>query len=454
MYGVDKERPVHFIGIGGIGMSGIAKILLAQGYKVTGSDLGHNDVIEELVSLGAKIYKGHDKENVKDAQFIVRSTAINKENPEIAEALKLNLPVVRRAEMLAELMRVKFGIAVAGAHGKTTTTSILSTILFNLNASATSVIGGIVKNLGGHAFLGKSKYFVAEADESDGSFLCLNPVMSIITNIDNDHLDFYHTEAKIFKAFQTFVDKIPFHGNIIINGQDPKLVKLKENSTKQFTTVGISDEKGLYDFTASEIKVDLYGAKFKVETPNGSAEFSLSLSGDHNILNALCAIAVVQRLGYELSEIATALKSFEGVKRRFEKVYVDKDFCIIDDYGHHPTEIASTLKTARKQFPNKNLTIVFEPHRYSRTERLWDDFVDAFKEADRTIITPIYAASEENVNNISPEKLVADINDVFGQAEYLADWNLERVIEEAKRDGHILLCLGAGSISKKLQASL
>ena len=454
MYGIDKERPIHFIGIGGIGMSGIAKILLAQGYKVSGSDLGYNEVIEELVSMGAIVFKGHQKENVENAQFIVRSTAINKENPEIVEALRLNLPVVRRAEMLAELMRVKYGIAVPGAHGKTTTTSILSTILNNLNASATSVIGGIVKNLGGHAFLGKSKYFVAEADESDGSFLCLNPVMSIITNIDNDHLDFYHTEAKIFEAFQTFVSKIPFYGNIIINGHDPKLLLLKESSNKRFTTVGISSVKDEFDFTASDIKVDLYGAKFRVDTDDEFANFSLSLSGDHNILNALCAIALVRRLGFSLPEIATALAGFEGVKRRFEKVYVDDEFCIIDDYGHHPTEIASTLKTARKQFPNKNLTIVFEPHRFSRTERLWDDFVNAFKEANRTIITPIYAASEKNTNNISAEKLVSEIERLCGRAEYLEDWDLTRVIQEAKSEGHILLCLGAGSISKKLKASL
>ncbi len=457
MLGIAKNLKLHFIGIGGIGMSGIAEVLVDLGYRVSGSDLQSSSVTEHLQEKGATIYLGHKAENIEDASLIVCSSAIDTKNPEIRRAQELNIPIIKRAEMLAELMRLKYGIAIAGSHGKTTTTSLVATIFKEAELDPTHIIGGIVHNLGGNAQKGDGQFLVAEADESDGSFLFLNPILSVVTNIDNDHLDHYGSEENIQAAFVEFVNKVPFYGRVVLNAQDPNTQKVKHKIKRPMLWFGVdAHPQNLLEFE--------YGASALVESPAG-VEFDLYEKGDkkvrltltipglHNVKNALAAIAISREVGIDYTVIEKALKKFTGVGRRLEKLYAHNDFLIIDDYGHHPTEIGATLTTLRTVYPNHKLVVVFEPHRYTRTKQLWNQFITSFGCADEVYITPIYAASEISIEGISSDKLVQEINKNGIKASYLESLDLMKdLVINHKNHKTLLVTLGAGAISKKMRA--
>lgn len=451
MFGIDRELKIHFVGIGGIGMSGIAEILINLGYSVSGSDISQNANVQKLKSLGATIFNEHIASNIDDVQILVYSSAIKKDNPEIMKAVELKIPIIQRAEMLAELMRLKFGIAVAGSHGKTTTTSFLSTILKECKLNPTCIVGGIVKNLGGHALKGDSEYLVAEADESDGSFLYLNPIMSVITNIDNDHLDYYKTEEKLEQAFEDFVNKAPFYGKVALNIEDKKSKELISKIKRPYLTYGLSSKAEYY---ASDIVFNADGSEFNVNFNGEKFRTKISLSGEHNVLNALSAIAIAHQLKLSLGEICEAIAKFEGVGRRFEIIH-NEDFIVVDDYGHHPTEIAATLKTAKQKYPDRNIVSIFEPHRFTRTQEHWDDFVNSFSEVSKVYVAPIYAASEKQIEDITSEKLVKAIDEKFGNAEFMQSWDkIEELFEVGKKENLVILGLGAGSISKVMRTKV
>lgn len=439
---------IHFVGIGGIGMSGIAEVLLSLGYKVSGSDAAESANVKKLRQMGAEIHIGHRAENIKDVTVVVHTSAVNSTNPEMAQAKALSIPIIRRAEMLAELMRLKYGLAVAGTHGKTTTTSFLATILQECNLDPTYIIGGIVKNLDGHAKVGKSDYLVAEADESDGSFLLLTPVMSVITNIDNDHMDHYGTEENLFKSFVEFANKIPFYGVVALNAHDTKLMKLKSELKRPAVTFGIEVPA---DFEAKNIEFGHFDTSFDVYYKGEKKErFKINLPGRHNILNSLGAAALAFHMGLSFKEIANAVCKLEGVGRRFQLLHKEKTFEVVDDYGHHPTEISSTLKIVKDTRPDYKKIVIFEPHRFTRTRDCWDQFLHCFNDADELYLLPIYAASETPIDGISTDRLVEDINRLhpnFAKKIENIDM-LTRVIESHKGDKTIVVTLGAGSIGK------
>lgn len=452
MFGINKKLKLHFIGIGGIGMSGIAKVLLNLGYQVSGSDLGTNETIDKLKAQGAEIYKGHNTSNINDVQIVVYSSAIDKNNPEIIEAKKQKIPLIRRAEMLAELMRLKYGIAIAGSHGKTTTTSFLATILSKLEYKPTYIIGGLVKNLEDNAQIGESELLVAEADESDGSFLHLNPIMSVITNIDNDHLDFYGTVDRLEDAFEEFANKVPFYGFVAINANDKSSLKLIEKLKRPYVTFGIEGKETNVediDYLASNLVEDESGCEFSLSVEDKIFKMKVKLNGEHNILNALGAISMAHKIGASLSDIARVIGDFEGVSRRQEIIYKNKDFLVMDDYAHHPTELVATINTVKKKFPDKKLVVCFEPHRYSRTKSFWNEFVASFDLVDEVNILPIYGASEAPIDYIDSEILVKNINERGISANYLKKVELLKdIFSENKSDNTVVLTLGAGPISR------
>jgi UDP-N-acetylmuramate--alanine ligase len=455
MLGFSKDLVVHFIGIGGIGMSGIAEILLALGYKVSGSDLNTSSVTEKLQSLGAKIYQGHNAQNVVNADIIVYSSAIDTTNPEIISAKLKKIPIIRRAEMLAELMRLKIGIAIAGAHGKTTTTSMVATIFDKAKLDPTHVIGGIVHNLGNHAKSGKGEYIIVEADESDGSFLLLRPIMCVVTNIDNDHLDHYKNVENIHKSFIEFINNLPFYGKAILWGNDPQIQKIAEHIKRRITYFGITHSNNFKNelaYSASDIQYFVDGCNFNVMSNNKSlGKISLQVTGEHNVLNAMAAISISLEAGLSFEEVKNGIFEFKGVGRRLERLYKKNEFEIIDDYGHHPTEIKATIKTL-KEIYKKKLTVVFEPHRYTRTKELWSDFLTAFEGADEVYILPIYAASEKEIPEITSEKLSKQIKVYNTTASYLKSFeDLKKLVSEKINNDQVLLTLGAGAISKQMK---
>lgn len=443
---------LHFIGIGGIGMSGIAEVLLSMGYKVSGSDIAESANTSKLRQMGAEIFIGHKKENAKNASIVIYSSAVTKENPEMMVARECNLPVMRRAEMLAELMRLKHGLAVAGTHGKTTTTSFLATILQGSDYDPTYIIGGIVKNLNGHAKVGKGDFLVAEADESDGSFLLLNPIMSVVTNIDNDHMDHYKTEENLLASFEEFLNKVPFYGMSALNAHDARLMEMVKRIKKPFSTFGISDELDFTpDFGAKNITFGEISSTFNLVVDGEiKAAITINLPGRHNILNALGAISIAGRMGITFESIAKSIKNFDGVGRRFQQLYKDSEIEIIDDYGHHPTEVMTTLKTLRDTRKGR-VVCIFEPHRYTRTRDCWEQFLHCFNSVDQVYISPIYAASELPIDGIDSSVLVRDINKLHpNTAVYLEDLSqLHKVIMDNK--GSVIATLGAGSIGKKIR---
>ncbi len=447
MFRIKDKTHIHFIGIGGIGMSGIAEILLRMGYTVQGSDLSKNDRTKSIESLGGKVFKGHSGDYIsKETSVVVYSTAVPKDNPELVRANELNVPRIRRAEMLAELMRLKYGIAVAGTHGKTTTSSILATILHQLKIDPTHVIGGVVQNFGGNAQLGKSEFIVVEADESDGSFLHLNPVLSVITNIDNDHLDFYGSEDKIFQAFEEFINKIPFYGINAFNIHDDKLKTLIERTKKPYRTFGIEAdcdyEARNLEFKKGQSSFDLYLRGSKITS------VKLNLPGRHNVLNTLGAITVAHQLIDDLQSICKAVESFSGVGRRFETLYEKDGFTIVDDYAHHPTEVQEVLKTAFSLNLDR-LVVIFEPHRFTRTRDCWDQFSECFKNLKELVLLPIYPASELPIPGISSEELGKDI----GRPKILSSWDeTEKYLDQLKSEKAFVVTMGAGAIGRNIRS--
>ena len=444
-----ESTQLHFVGIGGIGMSGIAEVFLNQGYPVTGSDIAPSDVTRRLEQLGARIFVGHAAENVRGSHVVVVSSAVRSENPEVLEAKRLRIPVIPRAEMLGELMRGKFGIAVAGTHGKTTTTSMLATILTVAGFDPTLVIGGKVDSLGGNAKLGKGQYVIAEADESDGSFLHLPATFAIVTNIDSDHLDHYGNLTAIEDAFVDFVAKIPFYGIAAICGEDEGIRRVLGRFTKPVETYGFSSQ---WDYYADEIEVLGAGSRFRVWKRGAVlGTIQLKVPGRHNILNALAAVAISMKLGIDFKVISRALLEFNGVKRRFETRWENLETRqrVVDDYAHHPTEIQATLAAARQVWKGRIVSI-FQPHRYSRTLHCQKEFLKAFSDSDVVMITDIYAAGEDPIEGITAQSLVELLRHSFhGSVSYSGDLETtkQRVLAEFKK-GDLVLCLGAGSITK------
>ena len=443
MYG--KIRKIHFIGIGGIGMSGIAEVLLNLGYQISGSDLRASDITQRLGGMGAEISLGHAAGNLRDVDVVVTSSAVKADNAEVAEALRCLIPVIPRAEMLAELMRMKFGIAVAGTHGKTTTTSMVATVLCHGDLDPTAVIGGRLDAFGSNAKLGQGKFLVAEADESDGSFLKLSPTIAIVTNIDADHLDYYRDLDEIKETFVEFINKIPFYGRAILCLDDKNIQSIIPQVRKRFTTYGFSAQA---DFQASEVEHQALQTSFAVDyCGQRLGRISFQMPGDHNVLNALAATAAAMEVGLSFATIAAGFKNFGGVQRRFQiKDEVD-GIMIVDDYGHHPAEIKATLNAARKGWERRIIT-VFQPHRYSRTAALFDDFTTAFYETDQLIVLDIYAAGEEPIADIDSERLAAQISGHGHKGvRYLSD--RDQVIEHllaSCQAGDIVITMGAGNV--------
>lgn len=462
MFRKENNTKIHFIGIGGIGMSGIAHVLLQQGYQVSGSDIKEGSTTQQLRKSGADIYIGHHEKNVELASVVVYSSAVNIENPEMVASQKRGLPLIRRAEMLAELMRLKYGIAIAGTHGKTTTTSFLATILHECKIDPTHIIGGIVENLGGHARVGTGNVLVAEADESDGSFLLLSPIMSVITNIDDDHLDYYKTKKRLIKAFTEFANRIPFYGCCALNVHDESLREVKKNLKRPWVNFGIweerPDHKEVIDYEAREIVYKGHEAHYKLYYKGTFAtDVRLLIPGRHNILNSLGAIAIAHKMDLDFISIAKSLEKFKGAGRRFETLYKEKNFHIIDDYAHHPTEVSNTL-VAAKQLGYSKLVVLFEPHRYSRTQQCWKDFLHCFNKADEIFIGPIYAASEHEIPGVTGERLVQDINELHpGFATSLDSIDhIEKLFKKYIEDGTstLFMTLGAGSIGRKVREAV
>jgi len=469
-----KIQRIHFVGIGGIGMSGIAEVLLNLGYKVSGSDLKSSTVTERLAGLGAAIFEGHRVENIAGAEVVVTSSAIAADNPEVDEAHKQHIPVIQRAEMLAELMRLKYGIAIAGMHGKTTTTSMVAAVLAAGGLDPTVVVGGRVDAMGSNARLGKSQYLVAEADESDRSFLKLTPILSVVTNIDREHMDCYRNMRDVKKTFLEFMDRVPFYGMVVACNDDPLLRRLLPEVQRRTVTYGT---KRGSDFlikiptsresqhphpvpakdAATRVGHPLDArplSRFEVsygkagEQKQDLGEFTLHVPGAHNVLNATAAIAVGVGLDVNVEAIRTALDQFRGVDRRFQLRGRAAGVSVIDDYGHHPTEIKATLAAAR-QCDFRKIHVVFQPHRYTRTRDLMEEFTTAFGDADSLWLLDIYAASEKPIEGITGEALAQRIREGGKSVEYVRSFaDAVNAAAAAAQDGDMIMTLGAGSVSQ------
>jgi len=450
-----RVRRIHFVGIGGVGMSGIAEVLLTQGYEISGSDLHESKIIQRLSQLGANIYLSHSGEWVKDADVVVVSSAIDPSNPEVSTAKELDIPIIPRAEMLAELMRFQYGIAVAGTHGKTTTTSLLAHLLATAGLDPTYVIGGVLNHLGSNAYLGKGKFLVAEADESDASFLYLKPMMAVVTNINKDHLHTYGGDVnQLSQAFKTFIQQLPFYGLVVMCLDDLGVQALLPAVTRPFLTYGFHPEAM---FRATDYACQAGMSLFKVMRPSGEAlEVRLALAGQHNVQNALATIAIATELGISDEIIYQALNSFQGVNRRFQQYGEFKTeqgkFLLVDDYGHHPRELASTIQAARDVWPERRLVMVFQPHRYSRTQDLFQEFIEILSTVDQLILLDIYAAGETPILGISGKSLAEQLRQQSSNKEAIVfledDNNLADILLHTVRDQDIVLTQGAGTIGK------
>jgi UDP-N-acetylmuramate--alanine ligase len=441
-----RIKHIHFVGIGGIGMSGIAEVLLNLGYHVSGSDLRATPITESLKKQGATIFYTHAAENIGAAHVVVTSSAVRQDNPEILSAGRRNIPVIRRAEMLAELARLKYSIAIAGTHGKTTTTSMIATIVDRAGLDPTVVVGGLLNTIGSNAKLGKGEYIVLEADESDGSFLLLSPTMAVVTNIEADHLDHYKDLAEIKEAFLQFVNKVPFYGAAILCLDDPAVQSLIPMMKRRFVTFGTAAQA---DVSILETTPSGLGSTFTLRFNGGSTQrFDLRVPGMHNVLNATAAFAATRDMGIEPSVIAAALKDFHGVDRRFQ-VKSSDGITVVDDYAHHPTEVRAALSAA-KSGGFRRIFAIFQPHRYTRTMHLMDDFARAFNLADVVLLLDIYPAGETPIEGVTTPALVAKIRsfghkDVLYAPDYAA---IEKYVAENARDGDAVLVMGAGSVTK------
>ncbi len=448
----NKIRAIHMVGIGGSGMSGIAEVLLNLGYSVHGSDLSNSATVQRLRGLGAVIHLGHAAENLGDAQVVVRSSAVSDYNPEVQAARERGIPVIPRAEMLAELMRLRTGIAVAGTHGKTTTTSLTAAIFDAAGLDPTVIIGGLLNAYRANGHLGQGEYLIAESDESDGSFLCLFPIINVVTNVDYDHIDHYGTQEAIDDAFVAFMNKVPFYGMNVICSDDPGVRRLIPRIKRPFVTYGFGRDCRI----RGEIIECGASNRFNVWLRNRGGQekkllenVTLSQPGRHNILNALAAIGVALQAGISPEKCAEGLASFSGVGRRFELKGEKNGITVIDDYGHHPTEIQATIRTARQVFPGRRLVMVFQPHRFSRTQALFGEFCQTFGDVDKLYLTEIYPASEAPIPGVNGVNLALGIRQ-FSKTDVCYKPNFDEVVEALKtelRPGDVLITQGAGSVT-------
>lgn len=449
-----RVSQVHFVGIGGVGMAGIAEVLLNLGYRVSGSDLRAGPATRRLQDLGASVHIGHAESNIEGSDVVVTSTAVAKDNPEVAAAHAQRVPVVRRAEMLAELMRFRYGIAIAGTHGKTTTTSLVASVLAEGALDPTFVVGGKLLSAGANAKLGGGPYLVAEADESDASFLHLNPMIAVVTNIDADHLETYGGEfSRLQDTFIEFLHRLPFYGLAVVCIDDPVIASLIDNLGRPITTYGLHSDA---DVRAEDIRIDGRGSHFTVRLARGEqhehAEIHLNLPGRHNVLNALAAVAVGSELGVPLKQIGAALTAFAGISRRCEIVGElqagDGTALLIDDYGHHPSELEATLAAMRDAWPGRRLVTVFQPHRYSRTRDLFDDFCNVLADTDPLLLTEVYPAGETPISSADGRALARGIR-ARGKSSPVFVETLDELIPtlaDLIQPGDVVLTLGAGNI--------
>jgi UDP-N-acetylmuramate--alanine ligase len=439
-----KIKRIHFVGIGGIGMSGIAEVLLNIGYEISGSDIGQSSTVKRLKDLGATITIGHSAENVEGAGVVVTSSAIKSDNPEVLRAKEINIPVIPRAEMLAELMRLRYGIAVAGSHGKTTTTSMTAAVLSYGKLDPTIVVGGKVKTMGTNARLGSGDFMVVEADESDGSFLKLSPVISVLTNIDEEHMDYYKNMDELENTFMAFLDKIPFYGLSVLCIDCPRIKELSNNFKKRFITYGFDKEAEL---RAQDVKISGFETKFDVYL-NGAdlGSVTLHVPGRHNAQNALAAIAIGMELGMSFEDTSKGLSEFRGIDRRLQIKGKQRGITVIDDYAHHPSEIEVTL-SAIKESHDGRVVVIFQPHRYSRTKLLFNEFARVLVDTDMLYIMDIYAASEDPIEGVSSELLCQSVIDKGGKnVRYLNGEDMLSTVLDDLKQNDIVLTLGAGNI--------
>jgi len=445
----NKVKKIHLVGIGGSGMSSIAEVLLNLGYQVSGSDIKNSAVIERLRNLGAKIFIGHKTGNVKDVDVVVYSSAIKNNNPEIITAKKKNIPVIPRIEMLAEIARMKYTISVCGTHGKTTTTSMIGLLLQECGYDPTIVVGGILKNIGSSAKIGKGRFIVVESDESDGSFLRLSPYIVVCTNIDNDHLDNYGSMNNLKQAFLQHFNSVPFYGFSILCGDDKNIRSLLTKIKRKYFTYGINKDN---DFVAKNIELKPDCSKFVIyKNSQNIGKITLNVTGMHNVLNSLATATFGIVCGFSFTKIKTALESFSGIKRRIEykgRIIIDgKLIDIYDDYGHHPTEIYYTLETLRVKTKNKKIVVIFQPHRYTRTQLLYKEFPEAFSYRDKIFLTQIYSANEQPIKGVTAKL----IYDEFKKKGYDVEmYDFERLISYIKNlnEECVILTLGAGDVYK------
>jgi len=445
-----KYQHIHFVGIGGIGMSGIAEVLLNLGYRISGSDLRRSPITDRLERLGASVFEGHRTTNIEGVQVVVTSSAVREDNPEVVEAMRKQIPVIPRAEMLAELMRLKYGIAIAGSHGKTTTTSMVATVLDRAGVDPTIVVGGRVNTLGSNARLGRGDFMVVEADESDKSFLKLSPTIAVVTNIDLEHLDYYKDIEEIRSCFLQFVNKVPFYGSVIICLDDPNIQLIIPQMTRRMITYGM---RAHAEVSASDVQIsrDNFSSDFNVRRKGEDlGRIKLLVPGEHNVCNALAAVAVGLDLEIDFPVIAAGLESFRGTERRFQvKGLVEGDnggILVVDDYGHHPTEIRATLAAAKMS--GRRLVVLFQPHRYTRTAALEEDFARSFYDADLVLIADIYSANEEPIPGITSDAL-ADKIEKFGHHNVRYIGGVEQgkdALLEIVSSGDLVMTLGAGNV--------
>ncbi len=442
-----RIRSIHFIGIGGVGMSGIAEVLLDLGFEVTGSDLRENDYVRRLKEKGAVVFLGHRAENVEKADVVVFSSAVPSENPEVVDARRRSIPVIPRAEMLAELMRIKHGIAIAGSHGKTTTTSLLATVLRDAGLDPTVVIGGKLNALGSGAASGAGELLVAEADESDGSFLHLNPTLAVITNIDAEHLEHYGSLEAVKDVFVSFANRVPFYGLVVACLDHPNVQDVLPQIDKRTVTYGMATQA---DYRARNPKFAGLTTSFEVVRRGESlGDFEVRMPGIHNVLNALATIAVADELQVPMDEVKKALRTFEGVQRRFTVIGEKQGVTVVDDYGHHPTEIEVTLEAAQKAYGRRTV-VAFQPHRYTRTRDCFDELTRAFNSADVVFLTDVYPAGEKPIEGATSDRLVDAVR-AHGHRDVThvpKREDLARAIEARLEPGDVVITMGAGDITQ------
>ncbi len=440
----EKIKKIHFIGIGGSGMCGIAEVLINLGYQVSGSDACESENVKHLVELGATVSIGHKPENLKSPHVVVVSSAIDKNNSEITCALEQKIPVIPRAEMLTELMRLKYAVCIAGTHGKTTTTSMMGLILYKAGMDPTVVIGGRFNNLGRNAKLGGGEYLVAEADESDGSFLHFTPAIGIVTNIDNDHMDYYKNMNKLKEIFVEFLNKVPFYGFSVVCGDNKNIRNILPLLNRPFKTYGITEDN---DYVAVDIKLNSEESSYKVKKEEKEVgSIVVKCTGMHNITNSLAACAAAMEIGIDFKIIQDALLQYKGVGRRLEKIGETSGICFYDDYAHHPTEIKLSLESLRKIYPDRKIIAVFQPHRFTRTRDQYKNFPKSLEIADSVYVTAIYSAGEIPIDGISGSLIAEEFKDK-SQVKYIEDFSvLKKELEKNLSSGDICVTFGAGDV--------